>query len=157
MFKRMKKSQNPIQKKTIQIDPSESLGFPKGLHQNLFFNMKASLFLYTFDTKFLEQNIKILEGILSIFKKKNLLDYKQIGQPTRKKHSTLLRSPHIDKKSREQYIRMYQKVLFELDFYNTKTMEIFYSHIQKRILQGASLFFEWNTHDYLFPSSRKKD
>lgn len=139
----------PLGKGTWIRSPLRAFGPQK---KNLFFNMKGSLFLYTFDTKFLEKNIKALEDILFLFKKKNILDFKKIGLETRKKHRDLLRSPHIHKKSREQYIRIHQKFIFELDFYNTKTLFILYTHIQKRTFQGASLFFEWNTHDYLFPT-----
>lgn len=119
-----------------------------------FYNIKGSLFLYTFDTKHSLNNIKALKSIFFLFKRKNLLEYKKIGQPARKKHLTLLRSPHIDKKSREQYSQSYQKVVFELGFYNSKVLQLFYSQLQKYSLRGAGLFFEWNTHDYLFPTKK---
>lgn len=148
----MKMNIETIQKKKPQNHSFFHKEKKKEKKQRTFLNMKGSLFLYTFDTKFLLKNIKTLESILFLFKKKNILHFKKIGQPARKKHRTLLRSPHIDKKSREQYIRIYQKVLFELNVHNSKALQLFYVHIQKYSFPGSTLFFEWNTHDFLFPT-----
>jgi len=150
----MKKIRKTLKKKNQSVPNiiKQQTSLKKEKLDPLFFNMKGSLFLYTFDTKHSLTNIKTLEKILFLFQRKNILSYKKIGQPTRKKHITLLRSPHIDKKSREQYFRTYQKVVFELSFYNSKVLQLFYSHAQNYRFRGASLFFEWNTHDYLFPT-----
>lgn len=153
--KKEKTFPTPKKKKLIQIFQKRGLQsnpLSNQKKQPFFFNMKGTLFLSTFDKTHLHRNIEILETILLLFKKKNILNYKKIGQPTRKKHQTLLRSPHIDKKSREQYIRIFQKKVFELSFYNSKVFSLFYSHVQNYAFRGASLFFEWNTQDYLFPT-----
>lgn len=148
------KKKNTFIKNLFQKENKKMQKKPLNQKSKSFFNIKVSLFLYTFDTKHSLMNIKALDTIFFLFKRKNLLEYKKIGQPARKKHLTLLRSPHIDKKSREQYSQSYQKVLFELEFYNSKVLQLFYSQLQKYAFRGAGLFFEWNTHDYLFPDKK---
>lgn len=115
--------------------------------------LSGTLSLRTFDSIGLHRNTRVLKDILYIFVQKKLLRYSMVAQPRRKKHATLLRSPHIDKKSREQYLEHSQKLVFHIHFRNSKSLEVFYSTIEKNLFKGATFGFEWKVFDYFFPRS----
>ena len=81
---------------------------------------KIKIRLEAYDHEILDESVrKIVESV----KKSGATISGPIPLPTRIERYTVLRSPHIDKKSREQFeIRTYKRVIYIADF-NMKTQE----------------------------------
>lgn len=67
-------------------------------------------------------------------------DYKMVRVPSKKKKITLLRSPHVYKKSKVQY----QQVKYSLTFYITNPdLHYVISRFNTNILHGINLKFDY--------------
>jgi small subunit ribosomal protein S10 len=108
-----------------------------------------------FDANILKKNRNVFEKILFLFEKKNCLSYKNIGQPTRLQTITLLRSPHIDKKSREQFYKKSYKHMFLCSIKTWKGFELLVSLIQKTHFRGVFIDCSWEYCDWI-PTFEKK-
>lgn len=70
---------------------------------------KVQIKLKSFDPFFLNQVIFLLSDILKTFK---ITNYKEVFIPSKTKKITVIRSPHIHKKSRDQFqIKKYKRSL----------------------------------------------
>ena len=83
--------------------------------------------------------IKKMRKILS----KNL-DYEQVvfELPKSTQRWTVLRSPHVDKKSREQFQIQNRCVLYSTNFRNRKELMIFFQKLKHTELYGSELSIE---------------
>jgi|LakMenEpi03Aug12_release.lakeMendotaPanAssembly.Ray.scaffolds.fasta_scaffold1123614_1 small subunit ribosomal protein S10 len=83
---------------------------------------------------------KSLQKISSKMEYLNIKDSKIISLPNKNKHYTLLRSPHIDKKSREQFkIQSFTKLLIiEYDFQDNSNIKYLINYITNT-LSGCQL------------------
>lgn len=89
---------------------------------------KITLFLY-------------ITFLKTIFRKINLLEYKIISLPYKKKRITLLKSPHVNKKAREQFeIRVYKTIIS----FNFSKNYIFLNYILINKPKNIKLNFQIN-------------
>lgn len=113
-------------------------------------NIKFSFHFSAFERVLLEKNKDAFEKIIQPFLKKNFIRVCYLGQPTRKQTITLLRSPHIDKKSREQFFKKNYTSTFICIIKNWKIFELFFFLIQKTDYKGIAMNIEWEYMDF-FP------
>ena len=101
---------------------------------------QIDLYLKSFNTFYIEKTqTKILQinNYLTFFPQKNLERF--VSLPTCKKKYTVLRSPHIDKKSREQFEwKRYKKSLF-LFFGEKKTYTLFLFLLKNSSFPGVQV------------------
>jgi ribosomal protein S10 len=64
---------------------------------------------------------------------------RSIGLPKQQKHITVLRSPHIDKKSREQFVYKIFKYSFFFEFSNSKIANFFLFAVKQLEIPGVEL------------------
>lgn len=85
---------------------------------------KIRIEIVSFDYFYLEKSIKKFQ---EIFLSLGLNNIKHVGLPKNKKKFTLLRSPHIDKKSREQLeIKKYKiQILMNVNNSNSSIISVF--------------------------------
>lgn len=102
---------------------------------------KVHVCLKSFDNVYIDFSTnKILQisNYLKIFEKKPEKQ-KQIRVPTKKKKFTVLRSPHIDKKSREQFEwARYKKSIF-LSFQKVNTFSLFVFLLKNSTFPGVEI------------------
>ena len=97
--------------------------------------------LKSFDNLYIDFSInKILQisNYLKTLSKKPLLQ-KQIRLPTKKKKFTVLRSPHIDKKSREQFEWVRYKESIFLSFQKVGTFSLFVFLLKNSAFPGVEI------------------
>jgi small subunit ribosomal protein S10 len=95
-----------------------------------------ALYLKAFDFKILDQTVN---KIINTSSKFGILISGPIRLPTKIKKFTVLRSPHIDKKSREQFeIRTHKRLL---NIFNTKenTINTFLKYVEDNLPSGVNL------------------
>lgn len=110
-------------------------------------NIKIKPFLLKIT--FLSFNIKRLNWIIYKLKKNFLIyrwHYKIQSLPMKNKHITVLRGPHVDKKSREQYKQVTHQYSIEFLSKNKKNLNtrlfVFY-WLRKHISSEVELNFKW--------------
>jgi len=107
---------------------------------------RVQLKLKSFDFYYINLATNFLQSIFIFL---NIDQYKQIILPSRIKKITVLRSPHIDKKSREQFqIKKYKKLIY-LDFLNEKQSVLLLSFLKNSELIGIELEIRVEFLDYL--------
>ena len=87
-------------------------------------------------------NYYIKKSLQKIYRINQVLNGKIIyflGFPTTKKKFTLLRSPHIDKKSREQFELQRKKTCLSISVKNVKTVSLFLFLLKNSELPGVEL------------------
>lgn len=107
------------------------------------YNKKVSIVLESYDVDMLKQAVLRLYELASVF---DIHTQSKVSLPRKIKKFTILRSPHIDKKSREQFeIRIYKRLVV---FNNTNIINLdkFIDYLSKESLHGVS---------YKITSSRK--
>ncbi|HLD28761.1 MAG TPA: 30S ribosomal protein S10 [bacterium] len=82
--------------------------------------------LQSFDFKILDESVK---AIVEQVKKTGAVISGPIVLPTKKKIYTVLRSPHADKKSREQFEMAVHRRLIEISSPTPQTMDALYNKI----------------------------
>lgn len=99
------------------------------------YNKKISIVLESYDVGMLKQALLRLYELASVF---SVHINSKVSLPRKIKKFTLLRSPHIDKKSREQFeIRTYKRLVIFSDV-NTSQLDKFVAHLSKESLHGVS-------------------
>ena len=78
----------------------------------------------------------------------NSFTVKQVFLPSKKEHFTVLRSPHVDKKARDQFVKITHKRLLVLELLNAsnediKTMARFLEFL-KRSAIGVEISVRYN-------------
>ena len=85
-----------------------------------------SIKLKSFDTQRLKNSESQIQKLYqSISQKKTAQDFGVIPLPEQRSHITVLRSPHIDKKSREQFVFKKMQRLVQYKFKNQKALNFF--------------------------------
>jgi len=92
--------------------------------------------LKSFDFYALQQNIQFLEILLIFLHIKN---YKKIPLPTKIKKFTVLRSPHIDKKSREQFQMKRYKYIFAVSLLDSQLAFLFLELLKNSQFFGTEI------------------
>lgn len=94
----------------------------------------------TYDFKLLPFFINTIKIIAtSFFNTKNV---SIIALPKRRKYMTVLRSPHIYKKSQEHFLLQTNKLAIYCFFKNQKTADLFHKTIQRIIFPGIEISIE---------------
>lgn len=110
-----------------------------------------SIKLKSFDTQRLKKSENQLQKLYqSISPKKTVHDIGVIPLPEQRSHVTVLRSPHIDKKSREQFVFKKIQRLVQYRFKNRKVLHFFLSGLQCLECTGVEIIIQlrsWN--DYI--------
>jgi small subunit ribosomal protein S10 len=97
---------------------------------------KAQLKLKSFDHTLINLLIFLLKDIMVAL---NYKDFKQIALPSQCKKITVIRSPHIHKKSRDQFqIKTYKRFL-EVSFTNLNTLYAFSEICRKLRVAGVQI------------------
>ena len=97
----------------------------------------------SFDNLYIETSIAKILQINNYLKKveSSSIPYSErvVNLPTLKKKFTVLRSPHIDKKSREQFEwKRYRKSIF-LDFHKINTFSVFLFLLKNSLFPGVQV------------------
>ena len=106
------------------------------------FPITISLTCKSHETKALFRCQKELNDIfqsLAYHFPENLYSSKNIGLPKKQKYITVLRSPHIDKKSREQFVYRILKSIFYYQFSNDIMANYFLFAIKQLELPGVEI------------------
>lgn len=74
--------------------------------------------------------------------------------PQKLQKLTVLRSPHIDKKARDQFQKRTWKVLFECKFQNFQKAGLFFELLKNSRVPGIQLEIHWKTSGYFFIQSQ---
>jgi small subunit ribosomal protein S10 len=99
-----------------------------------------------FDFNYIHRTIKSIQQILEFFQINN---NKIFVLPSIIKKYTLERSPHIDKKSREQFEIKRYKTTIEIQLKNNRTTQIIYYIIKNSIYPGVQLSVSIQFQDFL--------
>lgn len=79
------------------------------------------------------------EALLPLFSFLGVNQVKHQNNPKKCKKITVLRSPHIDKKSREQYQRLTHKKTLTLCFENKNTLFLFFELLKHSQARGVEI------------------
>ena len=101
--------------------------------------------LKSFDLQYLSIAIKHIINIANILKIRSI---KRIDLPQKIKKITVLRSPHIDKKSREQFEIKHHKSVFIFDIENKPCAILFFECLKNSQIYGVELSIDVNSTSY---------
>ena len=102
------------------------------------------VFLLNMFISFKSFNLNLLEYfVLKLFKIKNNISYRIINLPVKKKKWSVLRSPHVHSKSKEQFEMCVFNRLLILDTFNFKEKIRFFNTIKNRLVPGISVRFKY--------------
>ncbi len=124
-----------------------------------FFSIKNAIknlhFFFKLSTlTFMEQQLFLLNGV-PLEDGEKLSKKKILSLPTNVKKFTLIKSPHIDKKSREQFkLRRYKTLLF-LNIKNVKNLSFFIYMIKNTEFPGVEIQINIKDTTYFLPSSMR--
>lgn len=106
---------------------------------------KISLKLKSFDLDSLKQTEKLLFSVFSFF---NLNQIEQKMGPKKCKKITVLRSPHIDKKSREQFQIVTHKRTFFFTLFDKNILLVFLEILKNSQFRGVEveILLEYSTY-----------
>lgn len=88
-------------------------------------------------------------SILNTLPSSGNIHVSQIPLPVRKKVYTVLRSPHIDKKSREQFERRQYTRLLKITSPSAEVFSEVIDQLKTKMLPGISLQIKFYTHETL--------
>lgn len=92
---------------------------------------------------------KFLKELITLSSEKNIQVIHNISLPSTKKVYTVLRSPHIDKKSREQFeIRTHSKLVKLIDHHELNNNE-FMSLLKDQLSPGVALKIKLTSYENL--------
>ena len=101
--------------------------------------------LKSFDLQYLSIAIKHIINIAHILEIKSI---KRIDLPQKIKKITVLRSPHIDKKSREQFEMKHHKSVFIFDIENKPCAILFFECLKNSQIYGIELSIDVYSTSY---------
>ena len=117
---------------------------------HLFMTSLVSIYLKSFDSLLIEKSqVKILQinNYLNSGSKRVAL------LPTLKKRFTVLRSPHIDKKSREQFEWKRYKKSIGISFQKRETVDLFLFLLKNSSFPGVQMEINWR-HSTFFSDAQ---
>lgn len=129
-------------------------------NSNIVKRTTCKIILKSFDDKILESYIRSLKKLASKVGIRNIIGPNRL--PNNIKRWTVLKSPHIDKKSREQFEWIVHKRYFEISNTNASNQEIFLHYLQEQIPIGIGVeikkykYFNIPKNNYLFQDSLKR-
>lgn len=108
-----------------------------------------SIKLKSFDTQRLKDSeYQIQKLYQSIPQKKTTQDFGIIPLPEQRSHVTVLRSPHIDKKSREQFVFKKIQRLVQYKFKNQKALNFFLLGLKCLECTGVEIVIQLRSWNY---------
>lgn len=108
-----------------------------------------SIKLKSFDTQRLKDNeYQIQKLYQSISQKKTTQDFGDIPLPEQRSHVTVLRSPHIDKKSREQFVFKKNQKLIKYKFKTQKALKLFLLGLKCLECTGIEISIQLRSWNY---------
>ena len=112
-----------------------------------------SIKLKSFDTQRLKNSESQIQKLYqSISQKKTAQDFWVIPLPEQHSHITVLRSPHIDKKSREQFVFKKMQRLVQYKFKNQKALNFFLLGLKCLECTGVEIVLQLRSWNYYIVS-----
>ncbi len=108
--------------------------------QSLFITVQGFDFIYIYKT------IQKIQQILAFFEIRNISIF---NVPSTKKKYTVERSPHIDKKSREQFEIKKYKTILTLKINNNITLQLISFILKNSIYPGIQISFSTEFRSYI--------
>ncbi len=97
---------------------------------------KAQLKLKSFDHALIDLLVFLIKDIMIVL---NYNDFKQVMLPSHTKKITVIRSPHIHKKSRDQFQIKTHKRFLEISFNNINTLYAFTEICRRLQVSGVQI------------------
>ena len=109
--------------------------------------IQLQLKLKSFDPYYIQRVTRFIQSLLTFL---NMNSAKQIILPTRTQKFTVIRSPHIDKNSREQFQIKKHKKFFQIEFIDAPTTRLFLDIIKNAEFTGIELEIHFKTQEYFY-------
>jgi small subunit ribosomal protein S10 len=109
--------------------------------------IQLQLKLKSFDPYYIQIVTRFIESLLTFL---DMNSTKQISLPTRTKKITVIRSPHIDKNSREQFQIKKHKKFFQVELVDAPTTRIFLDILKNAEFTGVELEIHFKNREYFY-------
>jgi small subunit ribosomal protein S10 len=107
-----------------------------------------SIKLKSFDTQRLKTSENQIQKLYQSISQKTAQDFGVIPLPEQRSHVTVLRSPHIDKKSREQFVFKKMQKLVQYKFKNQKALNFFLLGLKCLECTGVEIVIQLRSWNY---------
>lgn len=108
---------------------------------------QVQLKLKSFDPFYINQVVLLLNDVCKTFSQ-NIIDYKEVFIPSKTKKITVIRSPHIYKKSRDQFqIKKYKRSLI-ISFSDYNVLHVFLEICKDLHLVGVQMHISVKDKSY---------
>lgn len=111
-----------------------------------------SIKLKSFDTQRLKSSESQIQQLYQHISSKNIPQnvegFGVVSLPEQRSHVTVLRSPHIDKKSREQFVFKKNQKLIRYEFKNQKALNLFLLGLKCLECTGIEILIQLRSWNY---------
>jgi len=100
------------------------------------------ILIRSFDSQTLKNAAEQIIGMKKLLSNASISKESIVGFPTTTQKWTVLRSPHVDKKSREQFQMKNYSVAYNTIFSNEKELTLFFQKLKHTEIYGTELSIE---------------